>query len=78
MGRADITRADISKERRDRPPSPWVGDGSAQQCLIETGQFYKSLKGNEEFRQELEKRVKVRFGVLIPYLLKGKDKKVAK
>ncbi|KAJ4387545.1 hypothetical protein N0V93_008140 [Gnomoniopsis smithogilvyi] len=76
MGRADSTRANSVKDRRERPPSPWIGDGSAQQCLVETRQFYKSQKGNEDFLQPLEKRAKVRFGVLIPYLLKDDGKNV--
>lgn len=45
--------------------SPWVGIGSMMECLAETHDNYKSKKGNHQYRQELEKRNKVRFAVLI-------------
>lgn len=67
--------ADTSRARTEKPPSPWIGAGSAQQCLVETQQFYKSQKGNERFRQDLEKRKNVRFGVLITYPLQDTGKK---
>lgn len=73
MGRAGS--ADTFKSRTGNPPSPWIGGGSAQQCLAETQQFYKSQKGNERFRQDLDKRKNVRFGVLITYPLQETGKK---
>lgn len=72
MGRAGS--ADTFKARNEKPPSPWIGPGSAQQCLVETQQFYKSQKGNERFRQDLVKRKNVRFGVLITYPLQDPGK----
>lgn len=73
MGRTGS--ADTFKDRTDKPPSPWIGDASAQQCLVETQQYFKSQKGTEVFLQDLEKRKNVRFGVLITYPLQDPRKK---
>ncbi|KAJ4421914.1 hypothetical protein N0V82_003411 [Gnomoniopsis sp. IMI 355080] len=78
MGRADSAKAETVKGRTKKPPSPWIGDGSAWQCMDETRRFYKSQKGNESFLQPAEKRRKVRFGLLIPYSLEEKKDEVTK
>lgn len=47
--------------------SPFIGDCSPRSCLISAKKIFTSQTGDEPFQKSLEKRQRVKFGLLIPY-----------
>lgn len=48
-------------------PLEAMDEGGARECLIKVMEFYKGLRGNETFKNSLEDRKAVKFGILLAY-----------
>lgn len=59
----------LPKELRASPVLPLEAMGDPRDCLMKVIDIYKGRYGNESFKNSLEQRKKVKFGMMVSYNL---------